>query len=162
MENLPEMKLLIMKPREAKEEFERFVEEAGTAVAVFKPVDAVRLMLDYYREVRAEDCEVDADGDMLLFQWGTHEWGKQGRYFEFNLTRQFNDESEEDGEGLTQLSLTCYFPPTPELEALKTGAKWCASPDELAGFEYYIGKIPAYKAVAKLMPEHVALTYGAV
>jgi hypothetical protein len=156
------MKLLIMKPAEAKEEFEQFVEEAGTAVAVFKPIDAVRLMLDFYREARAEDCELEADGDMLLFQWGTFEWGKQGRFFEFNLSRQFTDESGEDGENVTQLSLTCYFSPTPELEALKTGSKWCATPDELAGFEYYIGKTPAYKAVGKLPPENVALTYGAV
>src|ERR1700689_2569374 len=107
-----------MKPLEARDEFERFVTEAGTAVSVFKPIDAVRLMLDFYREERAEGCEVDADGDMLLFQWGTHEWGQHGRFFEFNLTRQFVDEEVEDGENTSQLSLTCYFHPTPELEAL--------------------------------------------
>lgn len=147
---------------EAKDEFEHFVAEAGTEVSVFKPIDAIRLMLDFYREVRAEGCEQDADGDMLLYQWGTHELGRQGRFFEFNITRQFVNEEAEDGENTTQLSLTCYFQPTPELEALKTGSKWCATPDELAGFEYYIGKTPAYKAVGKLAPENVALTYAAV
>jgi len=131
-----------MKPTEAKEEFERFVAEAGATVSEFKPIDAIRLMLDFYQQERAEGCDLPADGDMLLFQWGT------------------NDVDEE--ENTTQLSLTCYFPPTPELEALKSGSKWCASPDELAGFEYFIGRTPAYKAVGKSRPENVALTYGPV
>jgi hypothetical protein len=151
-----------MKPKEAKEEFERFVAEAGSTVSEFKPIDAIRLMLDFYLQERAEGCDLKADEDMLLLQWGTYEWGKQGRFFEFSLARQFVDSEDEDDEGTTQLSLTCYFPPTPELEALKTGSKWCASPDELAGFEYFIGKTPAFKALGKSRPENVALTYGPV
>jgi hypothetical protein len=154
--------LLMMKPGEAKAEFERFVAESGAVVSEFKPIDAIRLMLDFYLQERAEGCDVKADEDMLLFQWGTHEWGKQGRFFEFSLARQLTDNEAEEGEQTTLLSLTCYFPPTAELEALKTGSKWCASPDELAGFEYYIGNTPAYKAVGKLRPENVALTCGPV
>ena len=156
------MNLLSMKPREAKDEFENFVAGAGTAVSAFKAIDAIRLMLDFYREVRAEDCELEADGDMLLFQWGISEQGREGRYFDFTLTRQFTDELVEDGGEVTHLSLTCHFAVTPELEALKTGSKWCANPDELAGFEHFIGKTAAFKAVAKLPPENVSLTYGAV
>lgn len=151
-----------MKPREAKDEFENFVAEAGTAVSAFKALDAIRLMLDFYREVRTEDCELEADGDMLLFQWGIAPQGRVGRSFEFTLTRQFTDELAEDGGEATRLSLTCHFTVTPELEALKTGSKWCATPDELAGFEHFISKTPAFKAVAKLPPENVALAYGAV
>ncbi len=151
-----------MKTKEAKEEFERFVDEAGAVVSEFKPIDAVRLMLDFYQQERAEGCDLQADGDMLLFQWGVHEWGQQGRYFEFNLTRQLIDGEGQDGENMTQLSLTCYFPPAPELEALKPGSKWCASPDELAGFEYFVVKSPAFLAVGKTQPENVALTFGEV
>ena len=151
-----------MKPKEAKEEFERFVTEAGAVVSEFKPIDAVRLMLDFYQQERAEGCDVQGDGDMLLFQWGVQEWGRQGRFFEFNLTRQLLDSEGEDGENQTQLSLTCHFAPTPALEALKPGSKWCASPDELAGFEYFVVKSAAFQAVGKLPPENVALTYGVV
>ncbi len=151
-----------MKPTEAKEDFEHFVEESGATVSEFKPIDAIRLMLDFYQQERAEGCDLQADEDMLLFQWGAFEWGKQGRFFEFNLVRQFIDNDAEDGENTTQLSLTCYFTPTAELEALKTGSKWCSSPDELAGFEYFISKTPAYKAVGRLRPENIALTCGPV
>jgi len=151
-----------MKPNEAKEEFEKFVAEAGAVVSEFKPIDAVRLMLDFYQLERAEGCDLQADGDMLRFQWGVHQWGQQGRFFEFNLTRQFIDADAQEDENIRQLSLTCYFLPTPVLEALKPGSKWCASPDELAGFEYFVVKSPAFLAVGKLPPENVALTYGAV
>jgi hypothetical protein len=151
-----------MKPTEAKEEFERFVAETGASVSEFKPIDAIRLMLDFYQQERAEGCDLPADGDMLLFQWGTNDVGHQGRFFEFSLARQFIDNDADEEENTTQLSLTCYFTPTPELEALKSGSKWCASPDELAGFEYFIGRTPAYKAVGKSRPENVALTYGPV
>jgi hypothetical protein len=117
-------------------------------------------MLDFYREVRVEGCHLQADGDMLLFQWGIFESGRQERFFEFILARQFTDEEAEAGESTTQLSLTCYFPATPELQALKTGSKWCSCPDELAGFEYFIGKTPAFLAVGKAAPAQVSLTCG--
>jgi hypothetical protein len=150
-----------MKPADAKEVFEHYVAEAGMTVSEFKPIDAIRLMLDFYREQRAEGCDLQADGDMLLFQWGIHEWGHQGRWFEFNLTRQLLDEELDAGDHQTQLSLTCHFVPTPALEAIKPGSKWCAIPDELAAFEYFIGKSPAFQAVGKLRPDNVSLTCGA-
>ena len=37
--------------------------------------EALELMAAFYRDVRAEDCDLDADGDMLLFQWGVYDWG---------------------------------------------------------------------------------------
>jgi len=156
------MNCLIMKPADAREEFEQFVTEAGLRVSDLKPLDAIRLMLDFYREVRVGGCHLQSDGDMLLFQWGIFESDRQGRFFEFILARQFTDEEAEAGESTTQLSLTCYFPPTPELQALKTGSKWCSCPDELAGFEYFIGKTPAFQAVGKVAPEQISLTYGPV
>jgi len=151
-----------MKPKEAKEAFETFVAEAGAVVSEFKPIDAVRLMLDFYQQERVEGCDLQADGDMLLFQWGIQEWGRPGEYFEFKLIRQLVDNEGQDGEEQTQLSLTCCFPPSPALSAMKPGSKWCAIPDELAGFEYFIVKSPAFQAVGKLHPENIALTFGDV
>ena len=155
------MTWVLMKPLEAREEFEQLVADAGLPVSELKPIDAIRLMLDFYREARADGCDLQADGDTLMFQWGIFEAGKAGRYFDFNLTRQFVDDEAGQDEQTTQLSLTCHFTPTAELEALKTGSKWCASPDELAGFEYFIGRTAAFRVVGKLTPVQVSLTYGA-
>jgi len=151
-----------MKPVEAKEVFEQFVAEAGAVVSEFKPIDAVRLMLDFYQQERVEGCDLQADGDRLLFHWGTHEWGHQSPCFDFNVSRQFVEGESANGGSQSQLSLTCHFAATPELAALKTGTKWCALTDELAAFEHFIGKSPAFLAVGKLPPQNVSLTCGAI
>ena len=152
------MNVLIMKAGEVKGEFERFVAEGGAAVSEFKPIDAVRLMLDFYEQERVEGCHLHTNGDRLLFQWGTHDRDQSGHHFEFTLIRQLVDSEAGESEHASHLALTCYFPPTAELTALKAGSQGCASPDQLAGFEFFIGKNPAYKAVGKLRPEKVVLT----
>ncbi len=145
-----------MKSTESREEFEKFVTEAGAVVAEFKPIDAVRLFLDFYQQERAEDCLLESEGDMLLCQWSI-----QGQFFVFNLTRQFVP-ALAPVQHKSQLSLTCSVSPTPALEALKPGAKWCGSPDDLPAFEYFIGKCPAFLAIGKLKPDNVTLTYAMV
>jgi hypothetical protein len=73
-------------------------------------------MLAFYASVPATGCG-GPDGDMLLFQWGTYDWGK-GRHFELNITRQFIEQGLEDDDAISQLSLTYRFTPNPELDAL--------------------------------------------
>ena len=145
-----------MKPTESREEFEKFVTEAGAVVAEFKSIDAVRLFLDFYQQERAENCPLESDGDMLLCQWAI-----QGQFFVFHLTRQFVA-TLANGQHKSQLSLTCSISPTPALAAIKPGSKWCGSTDELPAFEYFIGKSAAFLAIGKLKPDNVALTYGMV
>lgn len=146
-----------MNPMQARQEFEKFVTEAGAFVSDFKPIDAVRLMLDFYQQERAAGCSLKSDGDMLLFQWGM-----AGRFFKFNLTRQFVDAETEDSDHQIQLSLSCHFTPTPDLKTIKPVSKWCARPEELGSFEYFISKCPAFQVIGKLRPENVALTCEAV
>jgi hypothetical protein len=31
-------------------------------------------MLELYSDVRADGCDLEQDGDMLLYQWGTYAW----------------------------------------------------------------------------------------
>jgi hypothetical protein len=70
---------------------------------------------------------------MLLFQWGTYDWG-QGEHFQLDLTRQLilNDEAED--EDIWQLSLTFLFDPVGDLKAVGAGNEWCQSPHALAQF----------------------------
>jgi hypothetical protein len=98
-------------------------------------------MLDFYKDVRAEDCEQQRDGDMLLFQWGNHNWGK-GFSFEFDLICQFirsqpeeEDDDQVEDAAISQLSSRFYFAPTAELGAIESSNRWCSTPDELAAFE---------------------------
>ena len=146
-----------MTPQNSKAELKKRIGQSG--IAALTPVQGIRLMLDFYKEVRAEDCEPDEDGDMLLFQWGTYDWG-QGRAFQFDITRQFIVSEDEDNDAISQLSFKFHFMPSAGLDAIKGGNRWCSGPDELADFEAFIIASDAYRAVQALQPSKVTLEYG--
>ena len=115
-------------------------------------------MLSFYREVRAERCRIDKDGDMLLYQWGTYDWGDV-ELFEFDITRQLIVGDGED-EDIFQLSLTFKFPPTGSLRQLGDGNRWCRSPEEIQEFRAFIYGSLAFRAVGQDAPTEVRLEYG--
>ena len=128
------------------------------------PTQGIRLMLDFYRDIRADGCELDADGDMLLFQWGTYDFTGE-RSFQFDITRQFTiaePEDEDDDSAMSQRSFTFHFAPSPQLDALKNGNRWCMSPDELEDFEPFITDSDAHLAIASARAAKVTLEYGGV
>jgi hypothetical protein len=47
-----------MKPKTAKKEFERFIKESSKTRDALTPAEGIQLVLDFYRQVRAEDCIV--------------------------------------------------------------------------------------------------------
>ena len=150
-----------MKTQAAKTEFESLLSQDNLTLAALSLPDAIRLVFDFYRRMRAEDCHLDEDGDMLLYQWGTYDWG-QGRTFQVELTRQFIENGTEDDDGISQLALVFHFNPTPELDALETGNEWCHSPDELDPFKATITSSEAYRAIVSSKPEKVTLEFGGV
>jgi len=97
-------------------------------------------MLDFYAQERADGCDAACDQDMLLFQWGTYDWG-HGAHFELDVTRQVILPDEID-DAIWQLHLTYRFDVSPLLTGLGSGNKWCASPSELAAFGRYIASLP--------------------
>lgn len=112
----------------------------------------------FYRDVRPVGCDADLDGDMLLFQWGTYDWG-EGRYFHLNLTRQFILDGTGDDESIFQLGFTFLYTPSPPLEALRDGNRWCRGPAELPEFQRHITSSEAYRAALVQVPSKVQLTY---
>jgi hypothetical protein len=135
--------------------------------SVRSPHLAFQLACLFYSSERADDCDVAADGDMLLFQWGTYDWG-HGRHFEFDITRQFipglpsvNPPRESDFP-IRQLSWTLVFGPTAELAALGRGNRWCHRPQLLPEFVNEVSGLPAFGAMAHRTADEVGLTYGDV
>ena len=119
-------------------ELERVIASRGATLETLPIHDGLAAMLELYKTVRVSDCTLDDDGDMLLFQWGTYDWGK-GPYFEIDLTRQFAPDGGADDD-IWQLSLTFLFWPTRSLVA---GHRWCARPTELDDFARYMWSHPA-------------------
>lgn len=87
-------------------------------------------MFDFYRNYRAaEALPITEDGDMLIFQFGTYDWG-QGMMFNLVLTRQliFPD---VDQPILWQLNLSYLYDPEPQLDALSGTGDWINDPNNL-------------------------------
>jgi hypothetical protein len=146
-----------MKPGAAKTRFLKRLEAAGLSLDSLTPAAGVEAMLTYYAEERAEGCPFEDDGDMLLFEWGTYDWG-DGPAFEIAITRQLivpDDENEEP----RQLGLTFRFDPSVG-DGVRKGNRWCRSLDELANFRRFVTRSAALKAVAQQSAVSVAVRYG--
>jgi hypothetical protein len=82
------------------------------------------VMQDFAAEP-VEDAEPrEQDGDGILAQYGTYDWG-DGEHFELDMTRQFSF-TDEDGEysHMAQLHCTFEFEPTDALRALGDANLW--------------------------------------
>ena len=126
-------------PRTLDQAFAAFLAEAGVDLA--SPEAGLRTLIDFYANVRADRCDPDADQDMLLFQWGTHNWG-EGEHFEIDLVRQVMLPEEEDDEAIWQLHLTYRYPASAQLALLGSGDRWCPSPNEAADFARFVLNAP--------------------
>jgi hypothetical protein len=151
-----------MKPKDAKKQLAARVKDAGLKLAKLTPAEGIPLMLEFYKDLRADDCELDNDGDMLLYQWGVYEDLDGGESFHLDITRQFTVSDKYGDDAMSQLGLTFFFKPPAKYKAIKDGNRWCSSPKELKAFRSFIEKSPAYKAVAKLEADDVKLQYSRI
>ena len=113
-------------------------------------------MIAFFRDVPVDACAADS-GDMLLFQWGTYDWG-HGEHFEIDMTRQFMGPSGEDDE-ISQLSLTFVFTPDAQLRSLGQGNRWCSSVDEVEAFRRFVASSAPYRAVSERTDGNLELDY---
>jgi hypothetical protein len=141
-----------VKPHDAKEGFEK---RLAAPLKELLPRDGIQSFLDFYVHSRATGCKIEDKGDMLLFQWGTYDWGA-GEFFELDITRQFIESDVEDAEVL-QLHLTFQFSPRAALKKVGDGNQWCSSPKDVRAFGQFIMKSAALAAVTGLTPKKVSL-----
>jgi hypothetical protein len=149
-----------MNASDAQTIFEQRLTEANTRVENVSVADGFDLMFAFYREERADDCPQDADGDMLLYEWGTYDWG-QGEFFEIGLTRQFILDGTSDDENIWQLSLRFKFKPDDALRQVGSGERWCDSPqkDHVDELELFVSNSSPFRTVANRRAASVELTY---
>jgi hypothetical protein len=82
-----------MKPSESVAAFEAYIESNSASLLKLTLQSGFALLLSFYESARAEPCSAP-DADMLLFQWGTYNWGEGGS-FELSLSRQFIEADAE-------------------------------------------------------------------
>ena len=147
-----------MRTLESRAAFEDLLRRSSKDVTALNAASAVDGVLNFYRDVRASDVTLEADGDMLLYQWGVYDSG-QGPAFEFDLTRQFAVDWELDDDALFQLSLTLRFEAAVGA-SLESGHEWCLHPDDVGALRTFIADSAAFRAVADLQPLSVTLAFG--
>ena len=147
-----------MDPREIEESFASFVQNHGIDLQAAPPSAGIDAMIRFYADQRADECDLSSEGDMLLFQWGTYDWG-DGVRFELDLTRQVIFPDEEYDDAIWQLHLTYRFNPTDELWDIGAGNKWCASPNDLDSFVDYLRDTQAYSAVKASRADEVEVLF---
>lgn len=125
------------------------------------PAVGIDAMLRFYERKRVFRCPVAKDGDMLLYQWGTYDWG-QGEHFEIDITRQVIPSSIWCDPGIHQLSLTFRFQPSQQLRTIARGERWCSAPDALPDFCEFILSSAAYQGVGNRLDSEVDLDLESV
>jgi hypothetical protein len=144
-----------MTPATSVNAFEEFVENRGGSLPELTVRTGVAEMLSFYDSVSPTGC-TNENGDMLLFQWGTYDWG-DGTRFEINITRQFIESAAEDDDAISQLQLTFKFPPNKVTATLGDGNRWCNSQTEIQQFREFISSNRAFLAEADVDPPGVSL-----
>jgi hypothetical protein len=152
---LIEHRLDHMTPSTSVNSFEEFVENRGGSFPELTVRTGIAEMLSFYESVLPTGCTIE-NGDMLLFQWGTYDWG-DGPQFEVNITRQFIELEAEDDHSISQLQLTFKFPPDKDTDVLGDGNRWCNSQSEIALLREFISFNPAFLAKADLDPPGVSV-----
>jgi hypothetical protein len=143
-----------MKPNESVQAFEDFAIARGVDLHSSTPREGIEAMLEFRAAIA---CAVCSD-DMLLYQWGSYDWGA-GTHFELNITRQFVEAEMEDDDAISQLSLTYKYKPSKELEALGASNCWEDDPPDFR--QFILGSAP-FMAVADAKPDQVELIHSYV
>ena len=149
-----------MSPDSARDIFLDRLRMMKKTLASLLPEEGVEEMIRFYRDIRFEGCDMDQDGDMLLFQWGTNDWG-DGEFFDLNITRQVIECNDRD-DNIRQLSLTFRYAPNQELTTLESGNQWCYSTKDMSIFGTFVTESAALKAVSRGRPIKVDCSFTGI
>ena len=153
-----------MTPADSARVFVEFAQLRGPALKSATPAQGIDAMIRFFKTVRPSRVVRKSAGDMLLYQWGVYDWG-QGPSFELNITRQFIELVEEEGEEeevMSQLSLTFHFTPSDEMNAFGKKNQWCESETALTEFVIFIHQSAPYLALKDSAAERVEVNWSLV
>lgn len=150
-----------MQPEDSAEELRRFMQQRHITLDRAALPELVDAVLAFYQTLPASNLLNEPDADMLLFQYGTYDWG-DGENFEFDLTRQFITADGEDDDAMSQLHCTVRYEPTHDLRAMGAANLWCKSKQEMASFRSAILSSPAYELAQKYPSRAVVISWEMV
>jgi hypothetical protein len=112
-------------------------------------------MADFYERTRVRGCAFKNEADMILAEWGPQEDGE----FSLAYTRQLIPPLPNGDDQIWQLTLDMRFPASEQLQKLGTGNRWFRSLREHEKLLLFIYSSRVGRAVEKMMPTRVLLSY---
>lgn len=147
-----------MKIADAETSFRQYLETHDVRLDDADAVDLITSMIDWYEAERAEDTvAIEDDGDQLLFQWGTYDWG-DGPVLEIGLSRQFIGSGSDDP--IRGLALLFRYTASAETEKLYDDAWWCRGPVDVPGFRKDVLSTDVARFAARETPNARQLAFG--
>ena len=132
------------------------IRERGLSIDDLALEEGIVQMLTFYQEVRVNGCRLEAEGDMLLYQWGRKRLDYEP-VFVVDITRQLKPSNVDEP---CQLSLRFCFA-TEDLDAMGEGNEWCGEPADLDAFKRFIDESEAFEEARQLEPAAVELMFDA-
>lgn len=114
----------------------------------------IELSTNLFRDIKAKGVSLDDDdeADMLLFQYGTYNWGDElGEHFSFDITRQFTKTNFD----MFQLSLTLIFAPS----TIESDNSWSSDFNNLEEWTNHIKSTEGYQHVKELDMKSYKLSF---
>lgn len=143
-----------------KTSFHRYLTQRSLDLQHLDATTGVARMLSWYETERVTDAiSLDQDGDMLLLQWGTYDWG-EGNWFEYNITRQVICSESGDDDEIWQLGLTLRYQTSEATASVGSGNRWCFNPAEAEDLRAYLEDSDAAALAARLEADQVDLSFG--
>ena len=144
----------------AEQALRQYALSRGVGIDSVDAETLTRTMVAWYAAERADDVDLRANGDMLLFQWGTYSWRSAEPQFEFDLTRQFIIADLLDDDAFFQLSWTALFRSSEATATVGQGDRWCHHPDEVEDFLGFILRSAAGAFAISHRPDRVEVHFG--
>jgi hypothetical protein len=148
-------------PPGSKDALLAFLSARGIASDKGSLLQLVAGTVAFYRDANADGLSASVQSDMLLFQWGVYDWGT-GENFEFDITRQFISAFSFGDDAISQLRMTAYFAPTPELRKLGAGNRWCSRREDAQDFRAFIVSSPAFRVASGLVRRKVEIGWSRI
>lgn len=145
------MKTVLLKNIE--KEYQQIINTQIETGKVLDPDAFIELSKMLFEDIKVKgiETEKDEENDMLLFQYGTYDWGGElGNHFSFDITRQFAKKNFD----MYQLSFTLIFDPIHFIE-LESYNSWSSDFENIEKWIENIKTTEGYNAAAK----HSARTY---
>ena len=138
--------------KKIENEYKKWLEKTFTNAQPANVDEIINVSLTLFKEIKIKGISADdGDSDMILFQYGTYDWGN-GKFFQFDITRQFIKPNDDEPY---QLSMTLFF----ESNECKRYNCWSNDFENLEKWVENIKETEGYKIGNNLTPVKFEMSF---